>query len=102
VRAHNHALAWHGAHALAAAVGTRFEVAESMVGCMATLPLPAAFGTTAADAELLRDTLLFEDGIEVPVLAFKDRLWLRLSVQAYNDESDIAKLADALAARLAR
>jgi isopenicillin-N epimerase len=97
VREHNHALAWHGARAIAARLGTRFDVAESMVGCMATLPLPAAFGSTREDGAKLRDALLFDHRIEVPVMLLKDRLWLRLSAQAYNEEADIARLADALA-----
>ncbi len=96
VRAHNHALAWQGAHAVAKAVGTRFEVAESMVGCMATLPLPPSFGSTKEDGTRLRDTLLFGHRIEVPVIQLHERLFLRISAQAYNDEADIAKLADAL------
>jgi isopenicillin-N epimerase len=100
LRAHNHALAWHGAHEIARTVGTRFDVEEAMVGCMATLPLPAAFGATRDDASHLRDALLFEDAIEVPVISFQDSLWLRLSAQLYNDETDIARLADALRRRL--
>ncbi len=96
LRGHNHALAWEGAHAIARAVGTRFEVAESMVGCMATLPLPGSLGSTPADADRLRDALLFDHRIEVPVIAYRDRLWLRLSAQVYNDEADIARLADAM------
>lgn len=99
IRAHNHALAWNGAHELARAVGTRFDVEEAMVGCMATLPLPGSFGTAMDDATRLRDALLFEDGIEAPVLSFQDRLWLRLSAQLYNDETDIATLVRALTRR---
>jgi isopenicillin-N epimerase len=100
VRAHNHAIAWNGAHAIARAVGTRFEVEEAMVGCMATLPLPAGCGATMDDANRLRDALLFEDRIEAPVLCHADRLWLRICAQLYNDEADVAKLADALRRRL--
>jgi isopenicillin-N epimerase len=96
VRAHNHALAWHGARSIAARLGTRFDVAESLVGCMATLPLPAAFGSGKEDGTRLRDALFFDHRIEVPVIAFRDRLWVRLSAQVYNEEADFAKLADAL------
>ena len=102
VRAHNHALAWEGAHAVAKTVGTRYDVAESMVGCMATLPLPSSFGSSKEDGARLRDALLFEHHIEVPVILHRERLFLRLSAQAYNDEADVAKLADALRALLAR
>jgi isopenicillin-N epimerase len=99
IRTHNHALAWNGAHEIAEAVGTRFEVEEAMVGCMATLPLPARFGATMDDAYRLRDALLFEDRIEAPVLSYQERLWLRICAQLYNEEADYAKLAGALARR---
>ena len=98
MRAYNHALAWSGAHALAKRLGSRFDVAESMVGCMATLPLPGTMGSSREDATRLRDALWFEHRIEVPVMSFKGRLWLRLAAQVYNDEADLAKLADALVA----
>jgi len=100
LRAHNHAVAWHGARSIAKRIGTRFEVAESMVGCMATLPLPGRCGSTREDGARLRDALLFDHRVEVPVIALGGRLWLRLSAQAYNDEADIATLADALAVLL--
>jgi isopenicillin-N epimerase len=100
IRAHNHALAWNGAHEIAAAVGMRFEVEEAMVGCMATLPLPAAFGSTRADGTRLRDALLFEDRIEAPVICHADRLWLRICAQLYNENADMTRLAGALAKRL--
>ena len=97
VRAYNHALVWRGAHRIASRLGTRFDVAESMVGCMATLPLPASMGSTKEDGTRLRDALFFDHQFEVPVITFKERLWLRLSAQVYNEEADMARLADALA-----
>lgn len=102
VQAYNHALAWEGAHRLAAAWRTRFDVPESMVGTMATVPLPEPFGRTRAEAVALRDGLLFDDGIEAPIHAYRDRLWVRISAQVYNDMSDIDRLAEAVLARAAR
>lgn len=96
-RAHNHALAWDGAHLVAHAVGTTFAVHKSLVGCMASLPLPPSLGTTKEDATRLRDALLFEHAIEVPVIPRPEGLYLRLSIQAYNDASDVRKLGNALA-----
>jgi isopenicillin-N epimerase len=96
VRARNHALAWHAAHLVAKAVGTSFDVEESMVGCMATLPLPASFGSTPADADRLRDALLYEHHFEVPALALVGRLWLRLCAQVYNEESEYVRLGEVL------
>lgn len=99
VSAYNHTLAWTGAHRLASAWGTRFDVPESMVATMATVMLPEALGVTSADAAAVRDRLLFEQHIEVPIHAFRDRLWLRLSAQVYNDMSDIDLLAAAVLAQ---
>ena len=97
MRAHNHHLAWQGAQRLAARWGRPWTTPEPMVGCMATVPLPARFGPAdAATASRLRDALLFGHRIEVPVIARGDTLWVRLSAQVYNDESDIERLADAV------
>ena len=92
-----HGLAWEAAHALADRWGTAFEIPRAMVGSMATIPLPESAGTTVADAERVRLALLVEDKIEVQVHAWRNRLWARISVQIYNDASDIARLGDAVA-----
>jgi isopenicillin-N epimerase len=99
IRAWNHRVAWEGAHRLADRLGTRFEVEEAMVGCMATVPLPERFGSGQEAADRLRDALLFEDHIEVPVIVFRDTLSLRLSAQVYNEPGDIDRLAEAVARR---
>jgi isopenicillin-N epimerase len=67
---------------------------------MVTVPLPERFGSTREDASRLRDSLLFEDSIEVQLHAWRDRLWVRLSAQIYNDLSDVERLAAAVAARV--
>jgi isopenicillin-N epimerase len=67
-----------------------------MVGCMVTLPLPPRLGQSAGQAAALKDWLLFERQIEVPVLARGGRLWARVSAQVYNDDEDIERLAQAL------
>jgi isopenicillin-N epimerase len=70
-----------------------------MVGTMVTVPLPQDAGTTDGDAARLRLALLLEDHIEVQLHAWRGRLWARVSTQVYNDRSDIARLADAVARR---
>jgi isopenicillin-N epimerase len=67
-----------------------------MTGCMATLPLPPRLGGDLAQARRLQHWLLFERQIEVPVITRGDRLWLRVSAQVYNDDSDIERLGDAI------
>jgi isopenicillin-N epimerase len=97
MRRHNHELAWRSAERLAARWRRPWTTPEAMVGCMVSVPLPERFGPAdAATAQRLRDALLFEHGIEIPVVALAGALWLRLSIQVYNDEGDIERLAEAV------
>jgi isopenicillin-N epimerase len=98
LRRHNHDLAWHAAQYLTAQWGTPLPIDEAVVGCMATVMAPEACGTTREDAVRLRDRLLFEHGIEVQVHARANRVWVRVSAQAYNDARDIERLASAVGA----
>jgi isopenicillin-N epimerase len=99
VRRYNHGLAWEGARVMCERWGTRNETPESMIGTMATVPLPEAMGVTKDDANRLRAALLYEDAIEVQLHAFRGRLWARISAQIYNDMSDVERLAEAVLAR---
>jgi isopenicillin-N epimerase len=93
----NHGLVWRMAHALAARWGRPFDTPESLVGCMASVPLPAriaALGEAAAPA--LKDWLLHERRIEAQVLAIRGEAWVRLAAQVYNDKADYERLADAI------
>ena len=67
---------------------------------MATVTLPASLGSTREEALRLRDALLFEDGIEVPIHAYRGRLRARISAQVYNDMDDIERLAAAVRRRV--
>ena len=96
VRKYNHDLAWHTAQSLSDRWGTPLAIDESVVGCMVSVMTPESIGSTKPDAVRLRDRLLFEHDIEVQVHARAGRVWVRVSAQAYNDRSDIEKLAAAL------
>lgn len=96
MREYNHALAWNGAQRLCSRWGLPWVTPESMIGCMATVPLPARLGRSASDAARLKDWLFFERRIEVPIIALDGRLWARVSAQVYNDEEDIGRLAAAV------
>jgi isopenicillin-N epimerase len=65
---------------------------DSMLGAMAAVPLPDG------DAEPLQDALLFEHGIEVPLMPWPapPKRLLRISAQVYNVLEDYEKLAEAL------
>lgn len=96
---YNHGLAWTGARRLAECWGTELETPETMIGTMATVPVPRDCGTTREEAQALRDGLLFEDGIEVQVHAWRGRIHIRISAQIYNDMTDVERLARAVALR---
>jgi isopenicillin-N epimerase len=97
VRAHNHALAWHGARLLADRWGTRFTTPETLIGTMATLPMPESLGASPEDAARARDAL-FDQGIEVQVHGFRGHMYVRICGQIYNEMSDVEQLADAVLA----
>ena len=100
LRAWNHDLAWRGAALLAKRWGAAFDVPESMIGVMATVPFPERAGGERDRALRLRDALLFEDAIEVQVHAWRGRIWARVSAQVYNDLEDVERLARAVTRRL--
>ena len=97
MRTWNHGLVWRMAHELGARWGRPFGVPEAMVGCMASIALPAridALGVAAAPA--LKDWLLRERRIEAQVLTIHDHLYVRIAAQVYNDERDYERLAQAV------
>lgn len=57
---------------------------------MTTVPLPAC------DIGLVKRRLYDEFAIEVPVLRWRDRPWIRVSIQAYNDDRDVDRLVAGL------
>lgn len=99
-RRRNHALAWAAAERLSRSWGTELAAPQSMVGSMALVQLPERAGSSREDAARLRDALLFEDGIEVSVPVIRGRMWVRISIQIYNDDDDVTALERAMARRL--
>lgn len=74
---------------------------DSMLGAMAAVPLPDGTETVASSlyGDPLQDRLLFDFGIEVPIVPWPappQRL-LRISAQVYNRFEDYERLAGALA-----
>ena len=99
VQGWNHRLAFDGARHLSERWGTEFSTPEPMVGPMVVIALPPALGSTREEALGLRDALLFEDGIEIPVTARSGGLWVRLAAQVYNDADDVDRLGVAIERR---
>jgi isopenicillin-N epimerase len=92
----NHKLAYQSGERLSAAWEVPFETPESMIGSMVTVALPERLGSTDSDADRLKNALLEAERIEVPVFALNGGLYLRVSAQAYCDESDIDRLLEAV------
>ncbi|MCC6165127.1 MAG: aminotransferase class V-fold PLP-dependent enzyme [Acidobacteria bacterium] len=99
VRDYNHALAMQAARHVAERWDVAFDTPEALIGTMVNVGLPAALGSTREDAGRLRDALLFEDGIEIPIHAAQGHLRARISTQIYNDMDDIERFARAVLAR---
>lgn len=90
------------AHEVAATLADAWDIAPpapaDAFAAMATLPLPVPVnGEVTADvARFWHDHLWQEHRIEVPILAFNGRLWLRLSAQVYNEASDYSVLVNVM------
>ena len=98
VRAYNQELVLRAASMIAQRFGPDLAPAPDVTGSMALAPLPDRFPTERETAERVRDALLMQHCIEVPIVSRSGRLWARLAAQVYCDMSDFERLADALAA----
>jgi len=58
---------------------------------MVSLPLPNSVNT-----DELKDQLYDRYQIEIPIISWNNRKFIRISIQCYNDESDINALMNAL------
>ena len=92
VRARCHALASHARRAVMALTGLPPICPDSAewFGQMATAPLPAC------DGPRLQARLYDRYRVEVPVMPWGGRQYLRVSIQAYNTADDVARLVDGL------
>ncbi len=101
--ARNHELAIEGAKLLARAWGTKIPAPEKMFGAMVTVPLPGNAGSAdASTARRIHAALWRDFRVEAPVIVFEERLWVRISAQAYNERDDYLALADGVLKILTR
>jgi len=105
---HNHDLAVAARRLLCERIGVEPPCPETMLGSMATLPLPAALQeknsvesrAVIARLDPLQSALLEQHRIEIPVVRWgtPQRRWFRISAHAYNSPDEYERLADVLAA----
>lgn len=101
IRRRNHGLAVTARRLLCERLEVEPPCPESLLGSLATLPLPARFQARPKsgkiDAEQLR--LFDEFGIEAPLIrmAAMPPRWFRVAAQIYNSPEEYAYLAEALA-----
>lgn len=98
----NNQLAQEAREVLLAKLGSDPPAPTSMLGSMATLPLPPAAEPPAGKLDPLQQRLFAHYRIEVPILRWPDpaHRWIRISAQAYNDIAQYERLAQALLAEL--
>jgi isopenicillin-N epimerase len=96
----NRELALRGRDVLCRALAIDPPAPDAMLGAMAAVPLPDGDQETAPSlyGDPLQDRLLFEHGIEVPIIPWPSppKRLLRISAQLYNEIADYEKLAEAL------
>lgn len=105
LRSCNHALAVEGSRIIADAFGLEAPCPETLLGSMATIPLPGSerFPPPTAGSEMIQDpvhdVLFDEHRIEVPILRnpVDSGRMVRVSAQLYNQREDYERLAAALA-----
>ncbi|MHC4414452.1 MAG: aminotransferase class V-fold PLP-dependent enzyme [Planctomycetota bacterium] len=97
IRRHNHELATWVQAMLSQQWGVEpaTPLDGSMLGAMATLPLPEAAGRYGS-IEAFQARLLSRFRIEVPVIEWDDRWWIRPSCQVYNTADQYERLGEAV------
>jgi len=103
LRRRNHELVLHGRSLLCEALDAPSPAPESMLGSLATVPLPDGKPSARPDAfaiDPLQRALFEQHRIEVPVFTWPTppRRHVRISAQAYNEPAEYAALAQALRA----
>lgn len=94
LRQRNHEVAIEGATRLAEHWDTDLGAPDAMFGSMATIRLPGDRPATRAEADRIKSAMWQRHRIEAHVMPFAEALWLRISVQAYNELDEVLALAE--------
>ena len=98
VRRHNHALACQARRLLCAGLEVEAPCPVSMLGSMATIPLPERFQNPSWSSTVAPEQIrLHEDfGIEVPFVSIGKRRYVRISAHLHNHPAEFTFLAESL------
>ncbi|MFG0265338.1 MAG: aminotransferase class V-fold PLP-dependent enzyme [Rhodopirellula sp. JB055] len=95
---HNHELAVAGRRVILEKLNLPEPAPESMLGSLATIPIPAWGNHSPDRVRAIKDTLRSKHHFELPVFRFDTaNVCLRISAQAYNTLEQYERLADAVA-----
>ena len=77
---------------------TQVPSPDSMIGSLASIEAPKSLQYEGDDALLyaqaLHDILWNEHKIEIPVIPFEGKIWIRFSIQVFNRLKDYAHLME--------
>lgn len=96
--ARNDALADEAAALLARLWDVELPAPSSLRAAMAALPLPVPLPADEASTRAFRRRLWLDHRIEVPIIPFAGRPWIRVSAQVYNDLDDYVHLGEVITA----
>jgi len=107
IRAHNHALVVEGRALLCERLGMKPPCPTSLLGCLATLPMPPEPGPAAARGLFQSEDqrwLRAHHQVEVPLFGWPHhpQRWVRMSAHYYNTLDDYVALAEGLSQVMAR
>jgi isopenicillin-N epimerase len=96
LRARNRKVALAVAGTIASSTGMSAACAPALCQAMVALRLPGQLHATREVAARIHDDLYERHGFEAAITTVGGSLYLRISVQAYNDESDFEGLGEAV------
>ncbi|MGC4017735.1 MAG: aminotransferase class V-fold PLP-dependent enzyme [Luteolibacter sp.] len=104
IRERNHRMVIEGRNLLCERLGITAPCPDSMIGSMATLPMPAGLDVPheGPGPDPVYKRLFDEFHIELQVFAFEGRRWFRISSHLHNSPDEYRYLADVLEMMAAR
>jgi isopenicillin-N epimerase len=96
IMSHNHGLIVKARNAIADELNLSIPTKDNMLGTMATMPFPGNYDINDNIIIELRKQFYNKYRIELPFMAFNNKLWFRISAQIYNEIGDYYKLIDAI------